>query len=76
MKKLLRLPATFLASVSIPVRLAPLFFASAARAQEVAASAPVPGQDGLNSAFFWFGLTVVAMVLALYAVHRSVFRTR
>ena len=62
MKKLLIVPA--------------LLTAFTARAQQGAATAPVPGQDGLNSAMFWFGITVIAMVIALYAVHRSVFRKR
>ena len=66
MRKLLILPA--------------LLAASAALAQEGAgagaAAAPMPGQDGLNSAMFWFGITVIAMMISLYAVHRSVFRKR
>ncbi len=62
MKKLLLLPALLTATI--------------ARAQTAPSPTPVPGQEGLDSAFFWFGLTVVLMMLALYAVHRSVYRKR
>ncbi len=53
-----------------------LMGASVARAQQAVAEAPMPGQDGLNSAMFWLGITVIAMVISLYAVHKSVFRKR
>ena len=64
-----KLAAAFLAGTLVQV-------ANPAAAQEAAGAAPVPGQEGLDSAFFWFGITVVAMVIALYAVHRSVYRAR